>query len=177
MWKVQLSSWLQQHPWWKMMPFIHSWWHAENVRGHSHGNSWHKLMLFLISPGVKCDWSYTRNKSWGTEYLDNNLLENQTLEKTSLSQPSTSTAVNEILLQPQTVWLKWLNAHFIDPSTFKLIISLMMTITYKIKTQSLLLTHPLPTTPWETLVRLPKLSKVTYPLKSLLTVFPTFILK
>ena len=56
------------------------------------------LMLCLIIPGVGFDWNYTRNKSWGAENLDDNILENQILEKTSFSQQSSLTAVNEILL-------------------------------------------------------------------------------
>lgn len=56
------------------------------------------LMLCLITPGVRFDWSYKRNKSWGAENLGDNILENQILEKTSFSSQLTSTAVNEILL-------------------------------------------------------------------------------
>lgn len=50
-----------------------------------------QVMFCLISPVIELDWSSNGNESKGTENLD----VNQIWQKNSISQPSTSIAVNE----------------------------------------------------------------------------------
>lgn len=62
-------------------------------------------MLCLITPGLDLTEVILEMDHGEKKNLDNNLLDDQKLEKNSISQPSTSTAVNEPIVTSNNVRL------------------------------------------------------------------------